>query len=399
MTELLLPPELTIRNIELFFFKRRNQLLNSNEFKMDFSSVEYIEVGCFYYIMSFILYGCKNKKQIKIALPKSLNVRNIFRIWRFPVVLKELTNISFKDFVLEDDLKYFGENKSLTGDYYDIIGSNEEGAIRLCERGFFSLTYLPFNEANKKNSLINETKRWEDIFIKSVLMKHLEKYDNNTENLLPRIIIRECLTNSYRHPKANSLITSSFFDKKGRVFTITYWDDGDSILETIKAPIMKGEIVKAQFDELQFESLFSSFYVKYVDEYSHEHISVINSNEIPLKTDEDYKMLLSTFFPGISRDPKGYDNYLDNKEIDVKSPGMGLTYLLKVVIDIFEGSLAVRTSDYFMNFSKSSPKTDLKIEEKELFFEKKYKCKIQSIPESDSYFVGNMITIRLPLKV
>lgn len=395
--EITLPAQLAIRVLEEILYSRKKIIAHSKEIKLDFSKVDYMEIGCFFYIMSLVFFFEKKNKKIRIKLPESINIRNIFRIWRFPIVLKELTGIPFKDLVVEDDLKYFGENKSLKGDYYEIIGINEEGVNRLCDKGFFSLSNLPFDSvSNKRDSLISETKRWEDAFIKSVLMKHLKNYDNKTENLLPRIIIYECLTNAYRHPEANSLVTSSFFDKKGNFFTITYWDNGKSILETIKKPVFENKSIKAQFDESRFEDLLSSFYIKYVTD-TEKKITVINSNHIPDRSSEDYELLLSTFFPGISSDPEGQKSYFQNSEINVKSPGMGLTYLLKVVVGMFDGTLSVRTNNYFLNFSRNNKESNAKIEEHTPFFKNKYRCKIQYFPNSDCYFIGNMITIRLPL--
>lgn len=390
-----------MKTVESYLYENKKQIEKNDELKIDFSLVEYIEIGCLFYIISLITISIKRNIIVKIKLPNSIAVRNIFRIWRFPIVIKELTGITFKELVEVDDLKYFGESKELQGDFYKRLAQNEDGLIKLFELNFFSLYNLPFDtDQNKKNTLINESKRWEDTFIKAVLMKHLKQYDKTNENLIPRIIIYECLTNAYRHPNSDFLLAGSFYDRKGNLFTINYWDNGASIFMTLKDAIYQNRNIKAKFDEIRFEDLYSTFYVKLVNG-KETNTSIKNSNQLPDKTFSDHDLLLSSFFPGVSRDPDGNSNYFVNKEIDVNSPGMGLTYLLKVVVNKLGGMLSVRTKDYFINFSKPTNNILSEIEDYEMngnkVFKNKYKCKIESFQDSDCYFKGNMVTIRLPL--
>lgn len=400
MKRFVLPEYLTLKETEIFFYENRADLSTYQDIRLDMRDVNYIETGSFIYFLSFFIISKKKGKNVTLKLPESIHVRNIFRLWRFPTVLKELIDIPFKDIVDENDLIYFGES-NIASEYLKNLADNEEGLIRLLEQNFFSLYNLPFDtDKNKKDTLINESKKWENIFIKAVLMKHLKKYDNINENLIPRVIIYECLTNAFRHPNSDFLITGSFYDKKSKSFTINYWDNGNSIFSTLKQAILSDKNIKAKFDEVRFENLFSTFYIKFV----HGDKTIItfqNSNQIPDKTSNDYEILLSSFFPGISRDPDGSFNYFKNEEIDVNSPGMGLTYLLMVVVAKLEGMLSVRTKNYFINFSIPNKIINSEIDDIEnngnKIFKNRYKCKIEYFPGSDSYFEGNMVTIRLPL--
>ena len=208
MDKIKFPETLTLKVIEDYFYNNLKIIKESKNIRIDFQDVEYIEIGCFFYVIS-LMSIIKNKGgNVILKLPKSIKVRNIIRLWRVPIVLKEIIKVPFKDLVEQEDLKYFGENKNLLGDFYKKLSRNEEGLLKLFQLNFFSLYNLPFNdESNKKNTLINEPNKWEDSFIQAVLKKHLKKFDSNSENLIPRIIIYECLTNAYRHPNSKSLLT------------------------------------------------------------------------------------------------------------------------------------------------------------------------------------------------
>lgn len=396
-----LSEQLTIADLEedinssTYSFKEKDILI-------DFSEVKYIEVTSLLYLISFIQRSNNANQNIKIKLPDDINVRNIFRIWRFPIVLKEVTGKPFSSYVLDEDLKYFGENKALKGDYYDQIGYDEEGVRKLLEKGFFSLTSLPFNTEEEKQLTIDfEFNNWTDLFVKKVLDKHLGIYDNVSYDidLVPRIIIKECLTNAYRHPKANTLIRGSFFDRLGNYFTIQYWDNGLSLIDTLKEPIINNQKIRAEFDVEQYaQKLFSNFILRYYSKKD-SRINIYCSDVDPSKNSLDYEVLLACFFPGISRDPEGKHDFVYNVKIDAKSPGMGLTYLLIAVVDIMKGSISLRTKDFFLNIRHPRNKEKKEFHnDPRLRFEKTYYAKILDYKTSMPSFLGNMITIRLPLR-
>src|SRR5580704_7829734 len=66
---------------------------------IDMRHVVYITAPCFIYLIAFINTQYKRNKEVKIHVPLSPDVRNIMRIWRFPIVLKEVTGLNFSSLV------------------------------------------------------------------------------------------------------------------------------------------------------------------------------------------------------------------------------------------------------------------------------------------------------------
>lgn len=373
---------------------------------IDLSDIDYIEVVTMIYLIAFIEKLQKEQKDIRLILPLKKDVRNTMRIWRFPIVLKEVTGIPFSKFVVEEDLKYFGEN-TLAGDYYNRFAKNDEGLKELIKKGFFSLTSLPFKDKNDKtNAVIDLHIKWSDDAIKSILKKYLESYNGKKENIIPNRIIYECLTNAVRHSGAEKLIVGSFFDKKSKHLTISFWDNGDSIIQTLKEvqgkrPLRKKENNKVIESE---DNINFSFFVKPEGDALSKRF--YSSDEDPSQYSIPSELLLASFYPGVSRDPDGIDGYnpspyledSDNKDAKLKSPGMGLTTLLNAAIDLMGGMVSVRAENYFVNIKK--PIADVRKEYdslKDKKFSSLYQAKIEKLPDAFPKLDGNMITIRLPL--
>ena len=197
--------------------------------------------------------------------------------------------------------------------------------------------------------------------------------------------------NALRHANATIIQTTSRFRPAGEndaashgQFTLVYWDDGDSIIETLKSAIASGKRVRSQ----RFPELYSDYQLV-IDAEGTTSTFTINSSLVPNLETPDPVLLLSSTFPGISRDVDATPNVHPERQKDAPAyviPGMGLHVLVNAVVDVFEGSIAFRTRNYFMNIKK--PRAH----------ETSAKYRVRVRQAVDCGFVGNMLTIRLPLK-
>lgn len=369
--------------------------------RFDMTDVGYLTAPCLIYLIAVTDNFLSRDIEVRYHLPFDRTVRNMMRYWRFAVVMKEVTDHGFASMVRTEDIQYFGESH-YSGDYYDKIANKDEGLEELMKKDFFSIASIPFgNEKDKSLAIDNQHKKWSEEIIKSILKRHLKMYDGENENIIPNRIIYECMTNAFRHSEAVKLITGAYFDKMGEVLTITYWDNGESIVSTLEGALKENKVIrKKDEDEKVNNGVHFTLRVKsdIVDEDIKQYY---HSDDDPTEQSSSGEVLLAALFPGISRDPLGKLKYQGNPHIDQKfnKPGMGLTTLLNATIDLFGGSVAIRTGNYFVNFKKPKDSTVKSYGKSEEFrHETLYAVKIAKYNLTMPVFSGNMITIRLPLK-
>ncbi len=181
--------------------------------------------------------------------------------------------------------------------------------------------------------------------------------------------------------------------------TIVYWDDGKSMLETLKGALFAGLPIHHQTG-------ITASYLAALDNYDDtlRRATVFTSTDVPSEQASDQEFLLATLFPGVTSDVRGRTIMIDqNTEQENKAlvkPGMGLHVLISTALDIFGGEVAFRSNRYFMNVSRLSKgqwpyyrkRYNIKDETKP-----DYRITVSEFPTRVPEFLGNMITIRLPL--
>lgn len=367
----------------------------SEHIVFDMRRCTYIEVASLMRLISLFSDRQRRGLSTRIALPLNKDVRDFLRVWEFPNALFQATQLPFYDVVPMEDHKYFGENKNLSDIKYTTFYESI-GAARLLSNRFFSFLATRIQKGDSITStVVKETMRWQDDLVKSILRKHLSGPDN-AENYVPSRIIYEAISNACRHPNCSVIITTSRFsssdprakDPAGQ-FTIVVWDDGESMMDTLKRPLVEGKPIRA------IEPILNQkFLVKFVDPDRKESQEVYPADFLPTADSMDYLVLFATILPGITRDPAGTGHTVHPELLSVPEltlPGMGLYVLLNAVIDIFGGSVAFRTNRFFMNL-KRPRKQEIQESGAE------YRVKIEGYHESLPPFLGNMVTIRLPIR-
>ncbi len=427
---IILPKSAVIGPVEEQFEK----ILVENLFEMpiviDLSEVVFIEIATMVYLAQFISQRTKKTLQTKFILPKSDEVMTTLHTWRFFEILEELTDKSIADFLVSETerfrkLKIEIEGKTyykdINNDYFEKYYS-DKGIQSLVKKGFFSLICIPFKTAKEKRyALKSQRLQWtSDTLISDVLERNLLK-NIEVGNLFASTIIYECLTNAARHPKSNNLVIGSFFDFKKRSkkeeksyhFTVVLWDNGKSIISTLKDSINEGENIRSNesFSLAERNGLTLSLKLKRLFD-SNSINSYLFYDFIPTKDTTEEDILVSSFLPGISRDPSRKHKLLENADGTIEpeeigdeelkekyGPGLGLTNLLDAAVNQLRGEIAVRTKEFFLNIKSAGKNV---IDECKMISKKPvdsiYQAKLAKHPNPNYEFVGNMITIRIPLK-
>lgn len=374
--------------------------------ELNFSKSEFIEIATLVLLVATITARKRCGFDTIIKLPDSKRTRDFLRLWSFPETIRIVTGIGFRRIASkkEDDV-YFGENNEgfEQNSYSKAYEVNDEGIRRLTSTRFFSLeTYELARNINvrvsdqdqgiikKRNNtkfVEQESGRWNGELIRSVLNRQLQ----GPGGYVSSRIVFESMTNAVRHANACFIVAGSMKDEPGMAgksgaFTLVYWDDGDSMIDTLKSALIQGKPIKTMAFMLP-PAVFKLQIIKDGALFSEESVS---SDFTPNKTESDEKLLLATTFPGITRDvtAKGHASpELKKNHPEYDAPGMGLHILLNTVVDVFGGSVAFRTKNHFMSIKKDNTAS-----------EARYLAKIRVFPTDSTTFVGNMLTIRLPIK-
>jgi hypothetical protein len=366
--------------------------------ELDLSACEYIEVSSLIYFIALIKSRLNRGLHTSLRVPSSEMVRDFLRAWEFPRALRQATGVPFHKLVVEEDRHYFGERQNSQDVRYTGWVLDRQ-VDRLLSDRFFAITTFPINRSTSHARIVlDETQRWEAQLVKSVLKKHLI----GPEGYFANRVIFESMTNALRHPSANIIQTGSRFDIRYdqdgkpsglKYFTMAFWDDGESIITTLKRAIEGGlKVRSADVPDLYRTYrviLESTDGVKKEPEY-------VRSNYLPDCATIDELLLLSATFPGITRDVVGEDHLppvnLTDTEKSLMLPGMGLYVLTNCVVDIFGGTLAFRTKEFFMNIKRTSEWSKKRGDNSD------YHVKIKRFSRQTPSFLGNMLTIRLPLR-
>jgi hypothetical protein len=174
--------------------------------------------------------------------------------------------------------------------------------------------------------------------------------------------------------------------------TIAFWDDGDSMVDTLLDAIKSQKPVRS----VAAPELYTDYEVTIEDQEGHKsEPAVVRSDLVPNINTSEELVLLAATFPGITRDVTGEGHAVDPSvaKIDPRLgyPGMGLYVLTNQVVEVYGGSVSIRTKNYFLNVKgcpgDKSPGNGFR-----------YAAKVRRYGEWYPAFQGNMLTIRLPLR-
>ena len=230
---------------------------------------------------------------------------------------------------------------------------------------------------------------------------------------LPEEVIRLLTRLPYLAPldvqKCNRYILDACFPeslnptRRGHL-TIVYRDDGENIIETLGKALRTPE---KQIRSVTAPELHVGYAVRFEDELGRpidENGEVIGTSQnvgapkvywsefTPEPSAKEHLVLFSSLLPGITRDVSGQYHKVHGDVIKKQSilgmPGMGLYILTSEVVDVFGGTVAIRTGNYFVNIRTPIGKHDDGV---------RYAVKIRKYGGKCPPFPGNMLTIRLPL--
>jgi hypothetical protein len=394
---------------------------------IDLSAARYIEIASLQTITALIAARCRRDLITKLRLPagaSGLNARHFLRRWQFAEALQDVTRKSFPSFVDKADLKYFaGSGAGDIGDPYApqlVKYSDRHGEVVYSKESyrFFKFTTWQLSNRSDKAAIIeDERRRWKSVeqVVVETLRKSLRIQNSlpdggrvDTEKYLVGRVMLQAMTNSLRHPRASVLQASSHmaqtpvadrtrpsgFTLVDRQFTLVYWDDGNPMHSTLRRALNEDRPIHFASDNT------ARYLVVCTNEVDKtEHIQVKQSDDIPTRSASDEDLFLATLYPGVTRDVSGQSRMapseLEREDRLLAVPGHGLFVLVQAVVELMRGTVSFRCGDLFMNVSYLTD--DDWIKSKKTGRKPSYRVKIRRLPEFVPGFLGNMVTVRLPL--
>jgi hypothetical protein len=366
---------------------------------IDLNVCTYVEVPALMFLTAIVTSRRNDGLFTQFRLPESIYVRDFMRRWDFPRAIKTASKVNFSDLVVEEDLKYFRGMGGDEGEHiikykgaiaeYDTKEGKKLVALEL--NRFFAFQAwtldreIPKEYINQKDLIVeDELSRWDNPLVISVL----ESYFDIKGKYIQSHIVHEALANAVQHPEAKSILAASQYDNKGKTFTLTWWDDGKPIFTTIRRALEAGRNIRS-FEPSNLPR--DSYHVKFEESGKIYPLKRYDACFTPSLKNEDYEMLLSALLPGISCAIPQSSCFDYGQETDklMNNHGMGLFNLINAAVDVLGGSVSFRTGILFMNVKAyGAKKADRRPME--------YAIKVKHVMSEP--FLGNMITVRIPIK-
>ena len=460
--------------------KKYPKLTDAQQLSFSLAYTGFIDTPAAVFLTAITYTRWKAGKSTTFQLPAKDNpakkkVLSFLYNWRFFFVLEEITEIPLMEFIENPEsldglilivpqkedhdneisreegqkkkysvaLKETETLQRFSKDYFAEIYENNPALQLLHDKGFFPLVSNPFKTPlQQETTLINRMTEWnKDSLIVSILQRVLsEAYANKIEKMgwhgdidMPLIqnsladnVIKECITNCIRHPKADLLITTSFFDLKEKIFTLVIWDNGKSIVESLRNGLQQFGTIKTQTNGTRQYGLSPSYFKTSGDENSKDldridfDSKLFFTDKLPNEDSPDWHFLLASIFPGVTSKPLASGENQSKNGTDPDRAGIGLTVLLDEVIKGLDGHVTIRIDNQVMKIKRIERQFLMS-----LYRQKKNSLHIQplqnryikdkiifnTLPKTNfvfqvkiddkshlPLFKGNMLTLKIPLK-
>ena len=331
-----------------------------------------------------------------IRFPQDRKLRDVLREWRFQSAFEAIMGISLESATDTRDRGYFGESVNDSAIQEELLPPML-GSIRTMEaEGVFCLTVHSDALGEFAGRLIPEAhRRWSDPLVVGVLKTLLRGPAED----LSRVVIFESLANACQHPNAQTIVYGAqvCYADKGRTtpesLLVCVWDNGNGVSDTLRECLSNGISLRPG-GALQFaEEIFSVSLSTPMGDW----VRQLSSTHTPAEPVENWELLVSSLFPGVTRKGGASVQSIDMSDISTgggetqTEPGMGLFALLRSAVDSFQGQIEFVTSNFWMNVRRTNARdTQGK--------GSRYRVRLRELPELNRAFHGNLLYVRLPMR-
>ncbi|HEU4461801.1 MAG TPA: hypothetical protein VFR75_04330 [Solirubrobacterales bacterium] len=364
-----------------------------NEMLFDLGEVQFADPSGLLYLAAVVTSLTERGVTIKLDLPRSKKVRDLMRRYRFGSTLNKLIEPHATELLTDGSLAYTEE-----APLYYLASRRGVRPTTSQKRALTRLSSFLVSQEPSQEAAIEGMNWWMDQDLKTLL----ERVLGSKAALIAPGIVYEALSNAASHPDASRLISTGFLDERARggkgMLTIAIWDNGKSIVSTLKAALGAGSSLR--MNEAGNRRAGSSELNLYFDWYGlfegdspgarKQLTKLLYSGDSPDHEASDAELLVSSAFPGITSNPWRQPDESSIHGPHHNQPGMGLYILTSLAIDSFGGEVLLRTDSLYANF-KRAPR---ELQEQHRC---RYRVGVVQNPAMGSYLRGNHLVVRLPL--
>lgn len=384
---------------------RRGGVSTDGDLTIDLTNVNFIEHETLLLILALVCDWKTRDKNVYLDLPMSTRVLNYLRAWQFPTAIENALNLRFPEVLTPDSRIRYEQLKKLPSDYEQVVVSPDGGRASLVHISFFELQALQISRAVfdledvVRRAATTSKDQWLNAHVLGILDNYLAQ--KNYGDRIATNVVYEAVRNAALHPKATLAYASSQIrredlgkgpDGKQRWgepiwIEVSIWDDGESILETLKLALGEDQPITSS----SYGWADESFVVEVNDEGGPSRSTLQTVG--PLRNDSDSAIMASAFMLGVSSQPHRPpdETYAGSHpdDTDIKTrvrglPGAGLYVLRTTVIDDFKGSIQYLTGRHRLSISGTDT-------------ESQYLFSVSSGGPEDLTIKGNLLIVRIPL--
>lgn len=314
--------------------------------------------------------------ETRFRLPKSASARHCLRLWRFPDAVSAVTRTPFRLLVPEEDEVYFGESwpEAQEPSVHGADDLRSSVLPYLVERQNFGLHSYPLDDEMSRFQFIeDETSRWSGYALFHLLQRVVLK---GSASDVARVLVPELLNSVVAHRAPRIGVVGSqmelpppWVDDGQGVLTIGVWDNDPTLITSLRERLARSE------KDHEGDARVSAQLVVEAEGWTQSRNNY-DSRWLPGPSDTDSEVLLAEMAAStpLLVPPAGYPQ-----------AGHGLYTLYRTAIDVFGGSLQIRTGGTCLTV-RSAPDFD----------GARYQVQATRNAELPGK-LGNLISIRLPV--
>lgn len=284
----------------------------------------------------------------RLSLPKSPVALAQLKMWRIDRALRDALNVPFEDLV-DGETR---ERWAVAPTNLDKFGMHELLPEDLC----CVTSHFRASEEWGPTLATKKAKVWQATYISRLLDRHL----NGRGRRVSTHLVHEGVMNAIRHPSARLFQMAACTEMEadgGRALRVVMWDDGDSIISTLRRVMSNGaELVPRKSPLLRRDIDLQIRDFSTDDLLANETLS--NQDPVSDKA-TNAELLIASMFPGVTSDLAASSGMAHAEVIaeakDYALPGMGLHVLVTTALDVFGGRVLIRCANIEMSLERGTP--------------------------------------------